>query len=344
MNRLSESTVLTGLSKVPPFPPIAARLLALLANESVSIHELEELVGSDAMLSARLLRCVNSIEFGLAHPVADVGHALALLGVDQTRQITVTLATAAYAKGALRTAALRRCWEHTIATAILSDQIAQACRKFTDIAYTAGIIHDIGRLGLLVAYPRQYERIIREAAGRCLDLLDFEAEQFGVHHANAGRILAERWRLPEELRVVAGRHHDPSEGEEVDLLRIVHVACRLADVLGFDVSRPLVPKAFDEVLAELPDRVRERFQASPDELRARIEQRIRANHDSGVEDPGERSVHGEEAATEEVEAALTEPDPLTVESSPIASRLSARLVVALLIALVLTGMLLRGRW
>jgi HD-like signal output (HDOD) protein len=225
--------------------------MALLANESVSIHELEELVGSDAMLSARLLRCVNSIEFGLAHPVADVGHALALLGVDQTRQITVTLATAAYAKGALGTAALRRCWEHTIATAILSDQIAQACRKFTNIAYTAGIIHDIGRLGLLVAYPRQYERIIREAAGRCLDLLDFEAEQFGVHHANAGRILAERWRLPEELRVVAGRHHDPSEGEEVDLLRIVHVACRLADVLGFDVSRPLVPKAFDEVLAEL---------------------------------------------------------------------------------------------
>jgi hypothetical protein len=123
-----------------------------------------------------------------------------------------------------------------------------------NIAYTAGIIHDIGRLGLLVAYPKEYERIIRLAAERCLDLLDFEAEQFGMHHAEAGRILADRWGLPEEFRVVAGRHHDPCEGEELDLLRIVHVACRLADVLGYYVTRPLLPRTFNEVLAELPSR------------------------------------------------------------------------------------------
>ena len=89
--RLSESTVLTGLSKVPPFPPIAARLLILLANESVDLAELAEVVGSDPTFSARLLRCANSIEFGLANPVSDVRRALAFLGLDQTRQIIVTL-------------------------------------------------------------------------------------------------------------------------------------------------------------------------------------------------------------------------------------------------------------
>jgi HD-like signal output (HDOD) protein len=116
-----------------------------------------------------------------------------------------------------------------VAPAILADQIAKACGAFVDVAYTAGIIHDIGRLGLLVAYPREYETIIRDAAERYLDLLDFECEQCGVHHAEAGRILAERWDLPAELRVIAGRHHDPCEGGDLDLLRIVHVACRLAD-------------------------------------------------------------------------------------------------------------------
>src|SRR5204863_396988 len=123
---------------------------------------------------------------------------------------------------------LRLCWEHTLATAILADQIAHACEAFTAVAYTAGIIHDIGRLGLLVAYPKDYERIIRDAAEGCLDLLDFETEQFGIHHAEAGRLLAERWKLPEEFLMIAGRHHDPCEGQELDLLRIIHVACRLA--------------------------------------------------------------------------------------------------------------------
>ena len=274
--KLSETAVLSALSKVPPFPPIAARLLALLADEPVQLGDVAELIGSDPTFSARLLQRVNSVEFGLPDPVSDVGRALALLGLDQTRQITVTLATATYAKGTLGSADLRRCWEHTVATAILADQISKACGAFADVAYTAGIIHDIGRLGLLVAYRREYERIIRVAAARCLDLLDYECEQFGVHHAEAGRILAERWGLPAEFLVIAGRHHDPCEGGELDLLRIVHVACRLADALGFDITRPLLPPSIEVVLSDLPGRARERLQTDPAEWRAQIEQRIRS--------------------------------------------------------------------
>ena len=218
---IPESAVLSSLSKVPPFPPIATRLLALLSNESVNVNDVADLVAGDPMLSARLLQYVNSAEFALPGSVSSIGRALALLGMDRTRQVTLTLATATYAKGALGTTELRRSWEHTMATAILADQIARACGAFTDIAYTAGLIHDIGRLGLLVAFPTEYQRIVRDAADRCVDLLDFESEQFGIHHAEAGRILAERWGLPDEVRIVAGRHHDPVEGRELDLLRIV---------------------------------------------------------------------------------------------------------------------------
>jgi putative nucleotidyltransferase with HDIG domain len=274
---------LIGLSRIPPFPPIAARLLAVLADDSAPITEVAELVGSDATFSARLLQCVNSVEFGLGAPVSDVMHALSLLGLDRTREVTMTLATSAYATGALRTKELRRCWEHTVATAILADEIARACGAFIGHAYTAGIMHDIGRLGLLVAYPKDYERIIRDAADRCLDLLDFERETFGVHHAEAGLLLAERWNLPEEFRIIAGRHHDACEGEELDLLRIVHVACRLADVLGYDITRPLAPQDLDTVLAELPERARERLKMPPQELRDRIERRIRAYDGAEVE-------------------------------------------------------------
>jgi putative nucleotidyltransferase with HDIG domain len=318
--KLSESAVLSGLSKVPPFPPIAARLLVLLANESVQIDEIAELVGSDPTFSARLLQRVNSVEFGLTGSVSDVRRALTLLGLDQTRQITVTRATAAYTKGSLGSDDLRRCWQHTVATAILADQIAKACGAFVDVAYTAGIIHDIGRLGLLVAYPREYERVIRDAAERCLDLLDYECEQFGVHHAEAGRILSERWGLPAEFRIIAGRHHDPCEGGELDLLRIVHVACRLADALGFEITRPLVTLSIDVVLSELPGRARERFQSTPDEWRSQIEKRIQAFGQNEPDDAAEPALAPPEPPTENESAPAIgaeyppEPDPNSIPS------------------------------
>jgi putative nucleotidyltransferase with HDIG domain len=318
---------LKGLSRIPPFPPIAARLLVLLADESAPISEVAELVGSDATFSARLLQCVNSVEFGLVSPVRDVTHALSLLGLDRTREVTVTLATAVYAAGSLRTNELRRCWEHTVATAILADEIARACGVFVGHAYTAGIMHDIGRLGLLVAYPKDYERIIRDAADRCLDLLDFEHETFGMHHAEVGLLLAERWNLPEEFRIVAGRHHDSCEGEELDLLRIVHVACRLADFLGYDMTRPLVPLYLDAVLAELPERAQEALQIPAEQLRDRIERRLRAY--DGVDMDTAPSASVLESAP-----AVNPAEQPTSESSFVAGSLRLYVAAAIITALI----------
>ena len=135
-------------------------------------------------------------------------------------------------------------------------------------------MHDIGRLGLLVAYADDYERIIRDAAERCVDLLDFEQLEFGLDHTAAGRILAHQWGLPPEFGIVAGRHHDPSDGAALDLLQIVHVACRLADALGYDVVKPLKPIALEDVISELPAKARERLCKNPAELRDRVQEQV----------------------------------------------------------------------
>lgn len=299
-------TIPAGLKKVPPFPPVAARLLTLLSQPDVKVKEVAELISSDATFTARLLQCVNSYEFGLAYPVSDVKQAVALVGLDRTRQVTISHATAAYAKGALRTAELRRCWQHTVATAVLAEEIAHACDAFTNVAFTAGIMHDIGRLALLVAYPAEYERVIRGAAEQSLDILDFEREEFGVDHAEAGRVLAERWGLPLELRVIAGRHHDPSEGSELDLLRIVHVACRLAETLGYDIVHALVPQDVDTILAELPPRARARMKKTPAELCTKVEQRILEFDSDNADKPPQSSLPV--LATAVAEGAEAEPE------------------------------------
>ena len=328
----SPATIPAGLKKVPPFPPVAARLLTLLAQPDVKVKAVAELISSDATFTARLLQCVNSYEFGLSYPVSDVKQAVALVGLDRTRQVTISHATAVYAKGALRTAELRRCWQHTVATAVLAEEIAQACDAFTNVAFTAGIMHDIGRLALLVAYPAEYERVIRGAAEQTLDILDFEREEFGMDHAEAGRILAERWGLPLDLRVIAGRHHDPSEGTELDLLRIVHVACRLAEILGYDIVHPLTPQDANTVLSELPERARARLKKTPAELCTRIEQRILDFDSDNMDQPPPSALPVPVAALAEEPEGELEPAPAYVaEVVPASSHRATRFAVGALI-------------
>ncbi len=268
----SVDAVSAGLKKVPPFPPVAAKLLQLLTNSEVDLTEVAELVNTDATFTARLLQRVNSVGFGMVSPVTNIRQAVTLLGIDLTRQVIVSHATSAYIEGALGTEELQRCWQHSVATAVLAEELAQACGAFTQSAFTAGIMHDIGRLGLLVAYPADYERVIRDAATRCLDLMDFEKEEFGLDHEAAGRTLAAQWGLPVELCIVAGRHHDRPDGASLDLLQIVHTACRLSDVLGYYVVTPLGHPDIEAVLSEFPSP--KQIRIDPVEMRSRIDKQI----------------------------------------------------------------------
>jgi HD-like signal output (HDOD) protein len=339
----SAATISASLKKVPPFPPVAAKLLDLLANPAVDTNEVADLIASDATFTARLLQRANSAEFGFVTDVTSSRRAVALLGLDLTRQITLAHATAAYVGGAPKTEALRRSWQHTVATAVLAEEIAVACELYTSVAFTAGIMHDIGRLGLLVAYPNEYQEVIRGAAERCLDLLDFEQETFGVHHAEAGRMLAETWGLPPDMAILAGRHHDACEGVEVDVLRIVHVACRLADVLGYDVVKPLVPVGPDVVLAELPPRGRQRLMQSPETLLKRIEERIRefSGETSEIQPEEALALLATANETHEIQAevradaSVTEPASDVVQREPAAIELPSNPTQTIVIGIVI---------
>ena len=303
-------SVPAALKRIPPFPPIAARVLTLLADPSVQVAELAELIRSDSTFTARVLQHANSAAFSFPSPIEDVDHAITMMGLDRTRELVVLYGAGAYATRALRTAEMRSCWQHSIATAVIAEQIAKSSDLSAATAFTAGIMHDIGRLGLLTAYPKEYELIIRTSVERCIDLLDFERERFGVHHAEAGLYLAQQWGLPSEFHIIAGRHHDPCEGFDIDLLKIVHVACRCAQVLGYDLIRPLLPLHLDDVLAELPSSARAHMDASAEQLSVQVERAI-LEFDS--EEPD--SEHEPDSREDAVATAIEQ--PAYVECEPI---------------------------
>jgi HD-like signal output (HDOD) protein len=255
------------------------RLLDLLARETVEIRELVALISADPAFSAQILRLANSPLFGFRCQIDSLQSALVVLGLRRVRSLSMTVATCNHMKGLLDVEELARCWRHMLACALLTEELARSCGAFEDRAYTAGLLHDVGRLGLLLAYPNEYAALLRHAGGNALELLDVERRELGMDHCEAGRALAEHWNLPPDFQIVAARHHDPRCGAAVDLLTLVHLGCRLADSLGFWVVEPLQLSTPDEIRESLPPLLAKRIRIEEAHWRELVERRIRCYGD-----------------------------------------------------------------
>ena len=302
------------LARIPAFPPIVLRLLDLLGRQDVEIRELVALISSDPAFTAQILNVANSPLFGFRARIDNLQSALVLLGLQRVRSLCMTVATANHMKAALRVEELLRCWRHMLACAMLTDELARCCSAFEDRAYIAGLLHDVGRLGLLLAYPQEYAELLRNAGRNALELLDCEREELGMDHCEAGRVLAAHWNLPAELQIVAARHHDPQENGPVELLTLVHFGCQLADSLGFWVVEPIKPRSAEEIQAALPPQLAKRVRIDGARWQGIVERRIRCYADpdaamlDGFETALDATSEGPELPVAEL-AKLQLPDP-----------------------------------
>lgn len=283
--------LLATLEGIPSFPPIAVRLVQSLSDETIDVKNLVELIRADPKLTAALVRRANSPAYGFVREVDSVQDALVLLGFDTVRVMALTLAAGTYTQATLKTPELRRCWTHSLATAFLAEELARFTALRPDQAYTAGLLHDLGRLGLLVAYPEPYAELLREEQSEepkddSTYLLDRERRRFGIDHCEAGLLLAQRWGFPEELTRIAGRHHDRSDEGVLDLLKITHAACRLADTFDFDVIQTTMPFTREEALGIFPAREVDTIWKRIDVLKQRVQDKVNAI-DGGVGEPAE---------------------------------------------------------
>ena len=267
------------LSRIPAFPPIVLRLLDLLSREDVEIRELVALISSDPALSAQILQVANSPLFGFRCQIDSLQSALVVLGLRRIRSLSMTVATSNHMKAVLHIEELSRCWRHMLACALLTEELARSCSAFEDRSYTAGLLHDVGRLGLLLAYPNEYAEILRSSDRNALELLDCEHQALGMDHCEAGRALAEHWCFPEDFQIIAARHHDPQANSQIDLLTLVHLGCRLADSLGFWVVKPLQPSSPEEIQASLPPLLAKRVRIDGARWKELVEHRIRCYAD-----------------------------------------------------------------
>jgi HD-like signal output (HDOD) protein len=238
------------------FRPVAVKLLQLLVNEDVSVHEVSRLLNSDPGFSTEMLTMANSAAYGSSNRILTIERAVVLLGLDRTRSLATKTALDGMIRGLGGSPTIRNCWRHSLATALIAKWLAPFYRLHPDLIYTTALMHDVGRLGLLAAEPNQYSKLLESVEGTSEDMLLVERWAFRVDHCEAGLFLTKTWGLPEEFWLPSSQHHAARNSATAGSVDIIRLACALAQALGYKAA-PMVQSELPEALLEqIPDQWR----------------------------------------------------------------------------------------
>lgn len=262
------------LGQLPVFRPVALKMLNLLANEEVEVQGIAALLRTDPALSAEVLAFANSAFYGAPHHIDTLARAILVMGFERTRSVTLTVALRSFSSHPDNANIMRLCWQHSMATALLAEELAPIYEVPKDRAYTAALIHDVGRLGLLRVYGDRYAPIFEAMHQTAADCLEYERNLLQMDHCQAGLLLTQQWGFPSDYSRVAGCHHAEMPVAKHDVVSLTHTACQLADALGFpSVTFAQAPSAA-AIAAEFPTNPWSPYTFQEVQLRQRIARQI----------------------------------------------------------------------
>ena len=249
-----------GRLELPMLPENAARVVALAGQPQADAQSLAKLVAADQALAARVMKVARSAAYQPSSPINSLQHAIAWLGLGEVADIAFTAAV----QGRLldvpgQRPRATRLWQVAVACAIWSREIAALARRYSDVTYVCGLLHDIGKPVALLAGA--------DLAGKLGVRLGDDDYDALVHefHAPIGLLLAQRWRLPEAVAECIRNWPDPSAASaHEDVVRVVHLAHHVAELVvaqGADVARETLLKS-DAV---------DQLHIGPDRLKALID-------------------------------------------------------------------------
>jgi HD-like signal output (HDOD) protein len=234
IGRLSRKEISSRLVMCPYLPSLSSinkALQGLLMAEQRYSAQISEIIRRDPSLTARLLRLVNSVYYGLTTPVNSIEEAVFYLGVRQIRQLTMVTPIIEDFQRLTRQCAFpwREFWQHCIGTAILAREVVSAVQTPSDESdYVGGLIHDVGKIVMAWTFPEHFTEIHRLAEQGQTDLIALENEILGMDHCELGALYLERHHLPDLMVQSARFHHTP---EKAEIHQAIIASVQIADLL-----------------------------------------------------------------------------------------------------------------
>lgn len=233
---LAPEDYLTKADCLPPAPRVLPQLLSLLSDPDCETSQIVELISFDPGLTAKVLRMCNSAFFGLARPVTDVDEAVKRLGLKMIYQ----LVAAAVGSRTLQPTTTSfphttRLWEHSVTAALAAQILAKDLRLDEGTQFTAGLLHDIGKVVLAETWKENYWKLLDATITTPHELVQSEEENFHVNHGELGGRLLAFWKFPPTIAACVWHHPAPLPG----LPYVRETAClTLAEAIADNTAAP----------------------------------------------------------------------------------------------------------
>ena len=216
--------------KLPSLPEVVNYLTRSLSDEKADADTISHHINSDPAIVARLLAAANSAASGLTTRILSTRQAFLVLGVD--RIVNIILASALAYRYDIRHSGFdaRLLWRHSLGVATCARVIAEQTGSDPDLAFTSGLLHDIGQLLMYITNPACYLQTIERHQRDDISLPEAERAVYGYDHADAGKALAIAWNLPHEIIDAIAAHHNPDETSS-EIGNLIHVSEVLSHAL-----------------------------------------------------------------------------------------------------------------
>ena len=225
----------TKLDKLPSLPQVYLQLNQELRSPEPALQRIDKLIGADMAMTAKILKLVNSAFFGLPCEISRASHAVKLLGLDTLRALVLTAHVFEQFESPLLTAAdVQQISDHSLAVCSSARRIAlfeHADQRTQDECFTAGLLHDAGKLILASTLRNEYGKVLDHSAKAEIGLHAAECELLGCSHGQIAAYLFGTWGLPGTIVEAVAWHHEPAASLSVKFspLAAVHVASAYHD-------------------------------------------------------------------------------------------------------------------
>jgi putative nucleotidyltransferase with HDIG domain len=238
------------------------------------LKQISRVIEGDPAFAADILFVANSSLFGFPSRMHVLRHAIAVLGLERIKALAITVAMRGFL--GQRNPLVHQCWRHSVACALVCEEISAIYGFSGERAYTAGIMHDIGRLGLLKTYPKEMSKVLTEQYEDTQGVLRAEREALNVDHGRAGAWLMRNWTFPGDFSEICEHHHEAPNESDSEILQLVKVACKIADAIGFPAVNCFHTSPYLEAAAPLRSLLGRKAAPSQEGLRANVTAKLAA--------------------------------------------------------------------
>lgn len=261
------STKLTDLTRIirrvedlPTLPRIVLKITELVNNPKSSVRDLAGVITDDQVLTARLLKFVNSSFYGFPQNISTATDAIVLLGFDAIRNLLLTTSMFDLFSNKNKENELKRekMWDHSLGCAVAAKVIGDYVRYDNpEELFVSGLLHDIGKIVEMLFLPDDFAGVVSMVENKNILMLAAEDHVLGYTHADVGRLLAERWNLPSRLVTVIACHHQPGLAgrfsQEAAIVHLADILCRAMNIGsgGDNKIPPLDKNAWETIQLKL---------------------------------------------------------------------------------------------